>query len=374
MKVFFNALIIHLVFNVYVFARGWKVLPDKKAWKIPYATLFIVELVLYLIGFAVNTSLPHAILKPILIIGTSWMILIGYISALLLIYDALKFASKWIKPLSQLHLHKPRVKRYYFIASCLLVFMVMAYGNYNFRNPAITEYNLSINKKVDGMDSLRVVMVSDIHLGYFIDKDILKKYIHQINALKPDVVLIVGDVIDYDLEPLLEEKMHEEFLQLKAPYGVFVSTGNHEYRLNAEEKIAWLANKTGMTLLRDSLAKIADKIYIVGREDDKCPTRKSLDWIIKDVDHALPILVMKHQPKRMEEESNNKVDLALYGHTHNGQLFPYNLIVGFFYEVGYGYKKKDNTQFYVSSGLGLAGPQYRIGTNSEIAVFNLKFN
>jgi len=92
------------------------------------------------------------------------------------------------------------------------------------------------------------------------------------------------------------------------------------------------------------------------------------------VDKNYPIIVMNHEPKHLSEESDAQVDLAVYGHTHNGQLFPYNILIGWIYEVGYGYKKKGNTHVYVSSGLGLAGPQYRIGTVSEIAVLNLRFN
>ena len=88
MKVFlFQALIVHLIFNVYVFVRGWQLLPKSKVYRIPYASLFAIELIVYLVGLIFNVMLPSAILKPILLIGTSWMIFIGYTSALLLIYD-----------------------------------------------------------------------------------------------------------------------------------------------------------------------------------------------------------------------------------------------------------------------------------------------
>jgi len=373
MKVFFNALIVHLVFNVYVFIRGWNILPPKKAYRIPYASLFIVEFIVYLIGFIIHPYLPLEILRPILLIGTSWMVLIGYISAFLLLYDVLKYLGKKINAIKKLNLNNFRRKRFYFIFSCLFVMVMMGYGSYRFYHPVITGKNLIIDKKAGDIKNLKVVMVSDIHVGALIDRSELKMYVDRIMELKPDLILIVGDIIDYDLSPLVQERMNEEFRRLKAPYGVFASTGNHEYRLNAEEKIAWLSEKAGLTVLRDSVVSVDNSFYIVGREDDKYLERKELPEIIKGINRDLPVIVMNHEPKKLEEEASENIDLALYGHTHNGQLFPYNLVINLIYEVGYGYKKKENTHVYVSSGLGLAGPQYRIGTKSEIVVLNLTF-
>lgn len=374
MKVFFNALIVHLVLNLYVFIRGWKVLPSKRVYKTLYAALFILEFVVYMIGYTANVKLPTEILKPILQIGTSWMVFIGYTSALLLLYDLIRFlGKKWINSIRKIGLDKPKTKRIYFVSSCIIVLGAMGYGNYRFYHPIVNEYNITIDKSANGLDSLKVVMVADLHLGYLIDKGIASMYVDRIMEQKPDIILLVGDIIDYDLPPLVNQKLEEELLRLKAPYGVYASTGNHEYRLNAEEKIAWLSEKAGMTVLRDKAIKINDSFYLIGREDDQYPNRKSMSELISEVDRRNPILVMNHEPYNLNEEADEKVDLAMYGHTHNGQLFPYNILINLRYEVGHGYKKKDDTHVYVTSGLGLSGPQYRIGTISEIVVLNIKF-
>lgn len=374
MKVFlFQALIVHLIFNVYVFIRGWQVLPKSKAYRIPYASVFGIELLVYLTGLIFNVNLSSVILKPILLTGTSWMVFIGYTSALLLIYDLVKFLGRWINPIRRLNLQKIPLRRIYITVSLVIVISSMAYGHYQFWHSVVTTMDLTVDKKVDGLDSLKVVMVADMHVGHLIDKKVLSMYVDEIMAQKPDVILLVGDIIDYDLSPLVDQKMNEEFRRLKAPYGVYVTTGNHEYRLNSEEKIAWLASETGMTMLRDTTINIADKFYIVGREDDHAENRKPLTDLMQYVDKQLPVIVMNHEPKNLSEESDEQVDLAVYGHTHNGQLFPNNLLMSLIFEVGHGYKKKDNTHVYVTSGLGLAGPQYRIGTISEIVVLNLHF-
>nr|WP_255489366.1 metallophosphoesterase [Dysgonomonas sp. 216] len=248
----------------------------------------------------------------------------------------------------------------------------MLHGNYRFWNPVVTEVDISIDKKAS-KNQLKVVVVSDIHVGYLINKDVLKMYVDRIMAQNADLILIVGDIIDYDLRPLIEERHEEEFRRLKAPYGVYAVTGNHEYRLNSEEKIKWLSEKADLTVLRDQAICVDSLLCIVGREDYKAPDRRFLYELMADVNKDLPVIVINHEPHDLDEEVENGVDLAVYGHTHNGQLFPNNLLIKFLYELGFGYKKKEDTNIYVTSGLGLSGPQYRIGTISEIVVFNLKF-
>lgn len=373
MRVFYNAIIVHLIFNLYVFYRGWQILPAKKAYRIPYTALFVVELIIYLTGFIFNVGLPEAVLKPILLLGTSWMILIGAVSGFLLAYDFAKLLGQRVAFIRKLRLGALRKRRYYFVISWLIVLAIMAWGSYRFWHPAVTKLDLQINKEAKGIDQLRIVMVSDIHAGYLIDKEVLSMYVDRIMEQRPDIILIAGDIIDYDLKPLIGQNMHEEFLRLKAPYGVYASTGNHEYRLDGEEKIAWLSDKAGINVLRDQYVKIDDTFYVVGREDDKAPGRKSLAAIMDSIDKRLPVIVINHEPHFLRQESDQKVDLALYGHTHNGQIFPYNIVMEWIYEVAFGYKKKDDTHVYVSSGLGLSGPQYRIGTISEIVVIDLRF-
>lgn len=374
MKVFFNALLVHLIVNVYVFARGWQVLPKTKSIKYPYALLFIVELIIYLIGFFFWKKLPDEILRPIVLIGTSWMVLIGYFAAFLLIYDVIRYVKRYFRKNKTSKLEKIGIKRNYFYITLLMVIAAMCYGNYRFKNPVVTTLDLTVEKKNSPLDSLRIVMAADVHLGTLIDRGMLKKYVDLIMQQKPDMIVFVGDIIDYDLPPLERQYMDEEFHRLKAPYGVYASTGNHEYRLNAEEKIAWLSEKAGLTVLRDSVVRVSDSFYVIGREDDLAPNRKTLPEILSGVTRDLPTIVLNHEPHFLEQESNEHIDLALYGHTHNGQLSPNNFIIDYMYELGHGYKKKADTHVYVTSGLGLAGPQYRIGTISELVVINLKFN
>lgn len=396
MRVFFNAIIIQIFLSAYIYWRGWQALPDKKIIKVPYAGIYIAELVIYFIGFFTSRHLPFDALHIFAWTGTTWMIFTIYMTVLLLIYDLLKYIDKKRKFLpARLDLKAKKPRLIYFISALILVVAVMWNGNYRFWHPMVTEMDLTIEKHSPEVKNLRIVVATDIHAGYLIDKEIISMYVDKIMEQKPDLILLVGDIIDYDAKSLNEQRMETEFLRLKAPYGVYASTGNHEYidiGEEPDEKILWLSEKAGLTVLRDTTVMIANSFYLVGREDDMCETRKDLPAIMQGVDRQYPVIVMNHEPHKLQDEVDAGADIALYGHTHNGQFFPNNVIMSlsskiynsgivpesmkmrFMYELPFGYKKKENTHIYVSSGLGLAGPQYRIGTISEIVVLNVNFS
>jgi predicted MPP superfamily phosphohydrolase len=373
MRVFINAIFVHIFLNAYVFWKGWKIIPPKLIYRLPFIVLFVAELAVYIFGFIFVDEISIDILYPIMITGSSWTIFILYMSGFLAAYDVLNYLSRRINRLQRLKLSSLQNKRIYYIISVLAVATFMCYGSYRFWHPVVNEVNLSINK-TSPVKELKIVMVADIHAGYMVNRDIVEMYIDRIMEQKPDLILLVGDIIDYDIRPLDEQRMDTLFRRLKAPYGVYASTGNHEYRLDGEAKINWLNKKAGLTMLRDSVVKVADAFYIVGREDDKAPARKELKELMRQVDKSYPVIVINHEPKKLQEESDEQVDMAFYGHTHGGQIFPYNLVINLLYEVGHGYKKKDNTHVYVTSGMGLSGPQYRIGTVSEIVVIKARFS
>lgn len=124
--------------------------------------------------------------------------------------------------------------------------------------------------------------------------------------------------------------------------------------------------KSGIRVLRDDTVTIAGKLAIVGRDDYTNPNRKALQSLVNGLKRELPIVVLDHQPRSFSESQENQIDLHISGHTHDGQIFPFNYIVSKIYELGYGYKKAGKTHYYVSSGLGLWGAPIRLGTRSEI--------
>jgi predicted MPP superfamily phosphohydrolase len=160
--------------------------------------------------------------------------------------------------------------------------------------------------------------------------------------------------------------MLAKFQKIKASKGIYAVPGNHEYYGDREKAFRYLSET--FILLRDSVAQPTEDIYIVGRDDRTNRNRKPLKAIMNGIDHNKLIILLDHQPQHLEEAQEAGVDFQFSGHTHDGQVFPINLIARKLYEKSYGYLRKGNTQYYITSGLGLWGAHLRIGTRSEIVV------
>jgi len=180
-------------------------------------------------------------------------------------------------------------------------------------------------------------------------------------------------LIDNSIVPVKAAKMEEELLQLESKYGVFMAPGNHEYISGLSDAREFITGKTNIRFLQDEVAQLPDGVQIVGRDDHSNRNRKSLSELMSKLDRSKPIIVIDHQPYELKEAENEQVDLLFCGHTHNGQVFPMSLMTARMFDLSYGYTKRGNTAIYVSSGLSLWGPPYRIGTDSELIVFDVHF-
>jgi len=376
MKLFYQIIVVQLLFNFYVFWRGWQILPDKKIYKIPFAAIFAIELILYLIGFAGGNKLPSEFFHFILTTSLSWVIFIFYMMILLLLFDTGRLVCYLKNKQAKNSTSKRKslkIRRIYYYCSVFVTVLIMIWGYRAYLNPAVVEKDVVVNKGTpSGVTNLRIVVASDLHIGLINNKEIVQMQVNKIMKQQPDLILIPGDIIDYDLAPLTDQHMDEELKKLKAPYGVYACPGNHEHYADVANKNTWLKKKTRIRLLHDSVVQVAGTFSIIGREDPKVP-RKPLAEIIEGVDKNLPLLVLNHRPDNPDEEVDNGIDMAFYGHIHDGQIFPVNYVAKILYELSYGYRKKGNTHLFVSSGLG-GVPQYRIGTRSEILVINVRFN
>ena len=369
--VFFSIVLIFTLLTAsYVTLRGWQALQPVGNVRIWYLVANIAFFVLMMLSMMLGNSLHGAFAKVLTFTGYTYMIVMLYLLLSFLVVDVVRILN-WIFHFSSDSLQ--HVRLWVLIGSSVLIFVAMLVGNYKFNHPAVVDMQVEVNKPTQNK-TLKIVAVSDLHLGVSIDKKKLKEYVKLINAQQPDIVLMAGDISDRATQPLIEQHMEEELRQIKAPLGVYAISGNHEYYSeNPYSTGEFLQNKCGITLLRDSVALVNNSFYVVGRDDKTNPKRRSLAEVLAGLDHSKPIILLDHQPFHLEEAQHNGVDLQISGHTHDGQIFPGNLIVKKMYEVGSGYKKKGNTHYYVSSGLGLWGPQYRIGTQSELGVITMRF-
>ena len=206
-------------------------------------------------------------------------------------------------------------------------------------------------------------MMSDLHAGFHNRRSEVGRWINMINAEQADLVLIAGDMIDGNVRPLIAQGTAEEFRRLSAP--TFACLGNHEY-ISGINKALDLLEKTGIRILRDDTISIGN-VTIAGRDDRSNRRRKSVGQLLNNVNRDHYIILLDHQPFSLEEAEENGIDLELCGHTHRGQVWPLNWVTKKMYECDYGQWRHGKTDYYVSSGIGIWGGKFRIGTDSEYA-------
>lgn len=357
--------------NFYLFKRSWQALPPNALLHTVFTILFVVSSLSFFVAMALGNRLPIGLVTVLENIGAFWIIGLLYFILAALFVDVLRFSNHFLKFYPDwVYANYQQVKFIWLLSVIALFTGFSIVGNYRFSHPAVRELNLEIPKGAGPAGMLTIAVASDLHLGNIIRKNQLKKYVELLNRQNADIILFAGDLIDHSIHPVEAQKMDEELRNLKARYGVYGIFGNHEYYGNAQKSADFYA-RSGITLLRDTALTIDNRFILIGRDDVSQHRRKTLDAILNGINRNLPLILLDHNPVRMGDALKNNIDLQLSGHTHNGQIFPLNLLVRKLYQLPYGSQKTGNTNYYVSSGLGLWGAPVRIGTQSEIVRINL---
>lgn len=272
-----------------------------------------------------------------------------------------------------------------------LVVLFSVYGIFHAHDTKVTSYNVSVDKSGGTLDSLKIALIADTHLGYSVGVPELQKTADLINAMQPDVIVLAGDIFDNDYDAMDDpEKLIEIFRSMKSTYGTYACYGNHDipekllagFRLDSKEdkeadtRMDDFLEAAGIHLLSDETVLVDNSFYIAGRIDYShggASRRLSPEDLLADLDHEKPIIVIDHQPKELEELSDAGADLDLCGHTHDGQIFPGNLATRIAWENSCGLLKKGDMYNIVTSGVGLWGPDMRVGTDSEVVEIDVEF-
>ncbi|MBU1097970.1 MAG: metallophosphoesterase [Bacteroidetes bacterium] len=375
--IFFSiVLIVYGLINFYIGKRAILVVPYE--YKTHFYFIFLFIVISYIAGRILEHYFSSFLSTALIWIGSFWMAFMFYFLLSIILIDFFRllnfvfnFYPDFIKS------NMDAVSKITALIILIIVSILVIAGHVNTYFPRVKTYNLSVDKKANTIESLNIVLVTDIHLGIIVGPAYMKKIAGIINDLKPDIVLLAGDVIDEDINPVIKNNHGESLKNIKARYGVFGITGNHEYIGGVEPAVKYL-EEHNVLMLRDTSILIDNNFYLAGREDRAIgqfagKRRKPLNEILTNVNKSLPIILMDHQPFGLYDAVENKIDLQVSGHTHNGQLWPLNYIVDKVYELGWGYKKTGETHFYVSCGAGGWGPPIRTGSRPEIVNITLKF-
>lgn len=263
------------------------------------------------------------------------------------------------------------------ISICLLFTVAYLGVAYYIAHHVVETHYEVVSKKDLGIDSFRVVQITDSHVGATMNGDDFYNYMIKINDTNPDIVVVTGDYIDDDTS-------YEDFVRaceglgaLKTNYGVYFVFGNHDKgyfnnRKYNEQDIRLELAKNNVKILEDEGIDIVGNIYLLGRQDRQVRTRLSAQDLMKEIDSNKYVIVLDHQPNDYDNESEAKMDLVISGHTHGGQVFP----LKYFDFIGsndnfYGMETRDNTTFIVSSGIGDWAVKFKTGTVAEYVVIDI---
>lgn len=346
--------------QAYIMWHSWNMLPAVPALRWCAISLEFIAFALFFLAMSGRINkMPLPLARSIYTIGTSWLIIMLYLFMAFLLLDI----GRLIHLVPRSFLHNNLYSSLGLFAVMLIIFI---YGNIHYYNKVKVELTYKTEKKLAG--PVKMILISDMHLGYHNTRADLRKWIKLINDEGADVLLIAGDIVDGSMRPVDEENMYEEFKALTMP--VYACYGNHDY-LTGIDADRDFCMKAGIKVLKDSIENIGD-ITIVGRDDRTNRHRKSLSDIMNGIDKSKFIVELDHQPYHLEEAQQCNVDLELAGHTHYGQVWPLSWITDAVYECAYGKSQRGNTNYYISSGLGIWGGKFRIGTQSEYVVINIE--
>ncbi len=261
-----------------------------------------------------------------------------------------------------------------FLFAVLLSMGIIIYGSFEARNFKTETVALTTRKLPPGVNSLRIVQISDIHFSVINGVSMARRIVERINGLEPHIIISTGDLTDRGLNE--KEKVEKLFRGLKAPFGKYAVAGNHEFYTGINEAIEF-TEKAGFKMLRNEGIQVADLVNIVG-VDDPAAKRFGIDTNVPESEmlgkfsnDRLTIL-LKHRPL-IGEGSQGLFDLQLSGHLHKGQIFPFSLITSLLFPYHDGlFKLKGHSYLYVSRGTGTWGPPVRFLSRPEITVIEFQ--
>lgn len=364
-----NEILLFTPLIVYVYFRVRALIP-KGAGRIAWACVTI----LLIAGFPIAESLSHrggeGWARHFMIACFYALPLLLYLVLVVVLFDLMIGAARLLGLLTRAKIGNPGFRKARLSVYWAVPVLIVAGGILNYRTLRVQEYAIEIPRKSSVLAELKIVFASDFHLGDRTSPRFMETFVAKVNALDPDLVLIGGDVLEGDRRDEDLKRTEDQFRRLRSKYGVFGVPGNHERYAGGGDNFF---SKAGIRLLKDEALTIDGAFVLAGRNDARSRSRTPLADLLKGMPDDLPVLLLDHRPTDLEDAARNGVDIQLSGHTHHGQLFPVNFITKHRYELSWGYKKKNRTHVFVTSGVQLWGPPVRTAGASEILSIRVVF-
>jgi uncharacterized protein len=357
------AALVYFGMHYYVYiqiVKGLSLVSPARVWLMVF---FLVSAFSFFVGEILNRRQTVFAVKLVAYYGSVWMGIIAIALSVFLIRNLF------------LVLFHGDAFRYYSVVAALAVFaLASGYSLYNgLRAPVLREVDVKIGKLPKTMEGFTIVQLSDLHLDNLKSAAWFENIVDRANALNPDLIVITGDLVDVDLCKM--DCYCDILAKLKAKYGVYAITGNHEFYVGIDKFIAIL-KKTNIPLLRQGKVTIAGALELAGIDDISGNNSAQADaWLktaLENCDFKKPVILLSHQPGIFDKAAASGVDLQLSGHTHAGQIPPMDLIVMFYFKYPWGLHRKNSSYLYTTVGTGTWGPPMRLFSRSELVKIVLK--
>lgn len=360
----------YLIPNIYLFTRLMQLFIRKEHLKI-FIPVYLLLFMIYPASRLIDGDAAPVAGKLLSSVSDYMLPFFLYLFLFTLLYDLLLLINIPLKAVPREKIRSRSFRNVVFAAIVFCSAVVLTAGIINFNVIRTREYGIEVEGKQSGKDHLTIAFVSDFHLHRDVNTRFVGKFVRKISSIRPDILLYGGDIIDGDSNDERIREFERLLSGTETRYGSYGVLGNHE-RYSRNEDGAFFRN-SGITLLTDSAVVVDGSFVVAGRYDSSTQGRLSVSELMKNIPDSLPVILLDHRPTSIDEISTAGADLALSGHTHHGQLFPINFITRKVYELSYGYLKKGNTHFFVSSGIRLWGPPVRTTAKSEILIVNVTF-
>lgn len=347
--------------------------------------LFVALFVSLLLGRSLPSPLRTGLLLPAFSwLGVLWLLVVTLLGADLVRLGIVTFSTLTQNTLASSDLGTPAPERRQLLARIFGGLVLLIGGSATgvalykgLQRVRVQRVRVTLDRLPQALSGTKIVQLSDVHIGPTLGLEFLEQVVRTTNALEPDVIAITGDLVDGSLESIGE--LCAPLAQLQARYGVFFVTGNHEYYSGAVEWCRHLPT-LGVRVLRNEHVSVGTEEHsfdLAGIDDHHAEQfghghGADLARAVQGRDPSRSLVLLAHQPRQAEAADQHGVELQLSGHTHGGQIWPFNFLVKLQQPIVAGLGRVGRTQVYVNSGTGYWGPPMRLGTAAEITELTLE--